>query len=234
MSADHALRDTALYSEHATHPPMIPPRAREEDLAGSASPALWRMMTEMMAREQLHAMQTRLRIGTRARVIAGGFVGSAAPYATERSLIDPASRVPLERVPTRLRAGTGVVALRWKEAALPAVTIVFNLLAQGADAAAVARTLTEKGFPPPEKAVRWTGKSVLRIARNPIYAGDFVYGRSKTRGQAPVLADQADRMDHTPIRVPDFMPRAPISREQFERVQGILGRRARMTGDGQR
>lgn len=227
------FHEFAASPERLTHRSMIPPARRGEvDAVDALSTA--HLSTMSMARQELERMRLRTLVGTRAHVIAGAFVGSAAPYATERALVDPVSREPLESVPlpARPRARAGVAALRWKEALLPAVTLVFDLLAQGDHAAAVALALTDAGFSPPDKAVRWNASSVLRIARNPIYMGEYVYGRTMIHGCAPVPVESADRMDHTPIRVPGFMPQPPISREQFEKVQGRIGRRVRGTGKG--
>lgn len=229
------FHEFAASPERPTYPSMIPPARRGEADAVDAL-SIAHLSALSMARQELERMRLRTRVGTRVRVIAGGFVGCAAPYATERALVDPVSREPLESAPLPARppAHAGVVALRWKDALLPAVTLVFDRLAQGGHAAAVALALTDAGFPPPDKAVRWNANSVLRIARNPIYMGEYVYGRTMTHGCAPVAVESADLMDHTPIRVPGFMPRSPISPELFEQVQCVVSRRVRGTRNGDR
>ncbi|MCL6548809.1 MAG: recombinase family protein, partial [Alicyclobacillus sp.] len=78
----------------------------------------------------------------------------------------------------------------------------------------------------------WTRKRVLQVLRNPVYAGDVVYGRRERRVVAAVDGDPLQRRRQTVLaRNPEFVivcrgaHPALVSQADFQRVQSLLASR---------
>lgn len=177
-----------------------------------------------MASEELVVTQRRIRIAVRTRVKEGFYVGATPPFATVRWLATYPGRVPVEPMPQHggLKRDDHAVILQWDERKLPAVRFIFENLAEGKAARAIARALNARGFPTPKIGGRWTAERVARIARNPIYMGDYIFGRMRVRDERPVPAASAKLDGFESFLVRGYMPSPPITAELFERVQRVL------------
>lgn len=186
--------------------------------------AIMKQVKAIGASEDLRQMKKRLRIAVRGRFLKGFHVGSSHPYGTERWLATKSDRTPVERMPERggiKRPGHAII-LRWDESKLPAIRFIFESIARGESARGVARALDQRHFPTPRQGGRWTATQVTRLARNPVYKGDYIFARGRADEQAPVPASEAKYDAFEPIYIPNYMPSPPISAELFARVQKIL------------
>ena len=201
------------------------------DYAAGGQAAAVKLMVNIMkdsnSAEELERLTERVRIGTRKRVKRGFKVGSRHPYGTERwlALLDQA-RTPVERIPDgeRITRTGHAVVLRWDPTRLPAVKLIFSELASGASARSVSRTMKLRGYPPPTKEANWSPKTVLCIARNAIYVGDYHFGRTRKDAPEPIDSELATDMGTEPFVVRGYMLSPPVEREQFDRVQALLQR----------
>ena len=204
------------------------PRSTSPDGAPTDAVGGWLVsvvMTQFALREERCKMQRRIRVGVRRRITRGFHVGCSHPYGTERWLTNTETRVPVQRlldVGRTSRAGHAV-SLQWTRELLPAITCLFEALAAGTTAEAVARLLDANGFASPSPRHRWSGAAVRRIARNPIYMGDYIHGRTGASAQVVVDAAVASDRDTAPIRVTGFMQDPRITPELFATVQRMLG-----------
>ena len=169
----------------------------------------------------------KVRSAIRAKQQRGEFVGAFACYGYRK---DPADHSRLLIDPPAARV----------------VQRIFTLFEQGYGKIRIAKLLNAEGVPSPSmykelmgeryhngrrlsQTVYWTYATIHRILQNRMYAGDMEQGRSFR----PVMhggARQRDRKDWTVV------PRtheAVIGREQWERVQALLARRARQPSFGQ-
>lgn len=183
-----------------------------------------RTFDAMRARAEWAKIRERTREAIREMVIQGWVTGPYQPYATERVLVTREGRVPVQ-VLTRgltVRAPGHRVLLRWDPALVPVVRTIFAALDRGESLGAVARDLEVRGVPRPGGARCWKVRSVRRIARDPIYTGDYVYGGIKDEDRTRREADlRLVNTDHA-IVVRDFMPDAPIPRDLIARIQARL------------
>ncbi|WP_309669869.1 recombinase family protein [Gemmatimonas sp.] len=212
----------------------------ESDLSDSVE---WRMLNDCMAR--LHARRDRIKIisksnqGTRARIKLGFFTLKRPFFGTERWLVDGHSREPIRRlIPGQAESRAGArVALLWAtDGSLDVVRDIFAWLAGGRSLGWVARQLTERGVTAPgtrygvsAPGQRWHIERVRTIARNPIYHGDLLYGRTcqRLQGQAPVPASEAKTTEFGMILYTGFMRDAPVTRSEWELVQTKLDQNVR-------
>ena len=181
-------------------------------------------MKASMASEEIVVLKRRVRIAVRARVKEGFHVVPAHPFGTVRWLATYPGRVPVEPMPERgsLKRDDHAIILQWDESKLPAVRFIFEGLSQGSAARAIARALNKRCFPSPKMGGRWTATRVNRIARNPIYMGDYVYRRTRVGAESPVPATAAKLDGFESFVVRNYMPSPPISVALFERVRAML------------
>lgn len=166
----------------------------------------------------------RVTGGMRYWVLRGFYPGSSAPYGMERWLADESSGALLERIPEgqAVRKSGCRYKLGWEDGPTrEVIREIFRSVEAGQSLASVARHLNERDTPTPSGRGSWAGESVRRIARNPIYCGDLVWGRT-TRDGPPVDQEDAELNGSNAILVPDFVPDAPVSRAQWQDVQDIL------------
>lgn len=166
----------------------------------------------------------RITVGMRSAVLRGFYPGSTAPYATERWLADARSGTLVERVPEgkRLRREGCDFRLRWAEdGTTDVVRQIFTCIEAGESLQAIAVRLNEQRTPTPGRSQSWSAEAVRRIARNPIYMGDLVWGRG-TRAGDPVTHTEAVVDGQEAILYQDFLPDAPVPRAQWEHVQQLL------------
>ena len=171
---------------------------------------------------ELRAIRARTRYGTRTHVTKSYYVGARAPYGTERWLVQKATGTFLERIPdfgTIRRAGCGY-RLRWCAADVPGIRRIYDDLEEGWSVRQVAERLTAAGVQAPG-AGGWTAQAVWTIARNPLYKGDYYFGRTK-HTEPPVEATEANLMAAGAIYVREFLPDPPVSATQWDVVQRIL------------
>jgi hypothetical protein len=171
---------------------------------------------------ELRAIRMRTRLGTRTHVTKGYFVGARPPYGTERWLVQKATNTFLERVPDSgsiRRAGCGY-RLKWDESAFPAIRRIFDGLENGSSLREVTVDLMKQGMLSPG-AREWTPQVVWSIARNPLYKGDWHFGRTK-HDDPPADVEGANLMGTGAIYVRGFLPGAPVSEAQWDLVQRIL------------
>ena len=184
-----------------------------------------------IAAEERARLIRRTKAGREHHALQGNFPGSTAPFGTERWLVDVRTGEYVERIPdseSRRRAGCAI-RLRWRgDESMGVIRDLYRWIAEeDLSLAACARRLTEQGVLPPGRAACWSAAGVRRIATDPLYAGDLVWGRS-TRDGEPRDSDAEDTSCETPLRIRDFLPGAPISRQEFDRVQQVLAGRRRV------
>lgn len=171
---------------------------------------------------ELRAILARTKLGTRTHVTKRYFVGARAPFATERWLMEKSSGIMLERVPENgtIRRSGCAYGLKWREEDLPAVRRIYGAIENGMSVRAVAEDLTARGMSPPTRT-GWSANAVWRIARNPLYKGDYYFGRSK-HATPPVDVEDADLMGVGAIYVRGLMSDPPVSGTQWDIVQRLL------------
>src|SRR5690606_13687064 len=95
--------------------------------------------------------------------------------------------------------------LRWADDnSRETIRLIYDLLESGDSLAAVAHRLNDRGVPSPGTRGIWHSESVRRIARNPIYCGDLVWGRTTREGQ-PIDSETAHLDGKEAILVRDFL-----------------------------
>ena len=167
----------------------------------------------------------RVTKGMRNSVMNGFFPGSP-PYGTHRWYADRRTGDAIEPVDeTRRLSRTEDTrfVLRWNEdETFHVVRRIFEWYADGLSLRSIARKLGKEGVPSPSGRAKWSAHTVRNILGNPIYQGDLVWGRT-TRDGDPVSLAEARVDGSEPIRVQEFLPDAPVSRDLFRRVQALLG-----------
>ena len=88
---------------------------------------------------------------------------------------------------------------------------MFRMASSGVSLLDIAKTLNDEGIATPRGKL-WLKTSVHRVLSNEVYTGTLVWGR-KARDGAP------------PVRVEDAFP-SIVSREEFQRVATLLGKKA--------
>jgi hypothetical protein len=183
----------------------------------------------------------RIVDGTRDHLLAGFYPGSMAPYGTTRFLADERSGALMRELPDRGRVRED--GMRYKLAwatddTLDVVRSIFEQYDSGESKLGIVRGLNERGVRAPRMRRKvsltdaeteevedngcWTPGSIDHILRNEIYVGDLVWGLGSAPDQEPVPHTEAKITDRTPIRFTGFLPNAPITREQWDRVQARL------------
>lgn len=153
----------------------------------------------------------RVTEGKRFWVMQGFFPGSKPPYATVRWYADRATGEYVKPVDERavVRRTDWRFKLRFAVDESPEVVKrIFNRLEAGDSLRATADALNRDGVPSPTGSGRWGPQTVRRIARNPIYRGVFIWGRT-TRSEDPVPARSAEVNGTAPILVEGFLPDPP-------------------------
>jgi site-specific DNA recombinase len=93
------------------------------------------------------------------------------------------------------------------------VAVIFRWYASGESLREIARRLTDRTEP----ARRWTATGLRQLLTNPVYLGDYVWGKTKQPMHGTV--EKRDRTDWT---VASEAHQPLIDRETWERVQGQL------------
>jgi hypothetical protein len=172
--------------------------------------------------EELTRLIRRVTEGSRTWAIRKFFPGSHAPYATVRWYADEATGQLLGPVDENaiVRQKGIRFKLRFSPDDRPSISRrIFDSLESGLSLAATARSLNEAGCTAP-RGGKWYPEAVRRIAQNPIYRGALLWGRNSRAEPIPASPAAIDARE--PILVEDFIPDAPVSLDQFERVQRIL------------
>lgn len=183
--------------------------------------AMKRVFGAIYAAEEREKIIKRITVGMRDKVKEGFYPSGNAPFGTVRWLVDESTGEFIERVPEgkRLRRAGCRFGLRWAEdGTLEVVRKIFRWLADGESMREVARRLNEAGYATGSGEGEWHGPQVKKLATNPIYKGDLVWGRTTREGE-PVAHHEAESDGDPPILYRDFMPDPPISRDLFEEVQ---------------
>lgn len=160
--------------------------------------------------------------------LSGYYPGSAAPYGTERWLVDMHTNTYVEQIPEsgRRRRPGCAIKLRWCEG--EPIRVLQNLFrwvgAEGLSPGECAQCLHDQQVAPPGRAACWSAPIVRRLLVDPIVCGDLVWGRS-TRDGTPYVAGEGSKPNDAPLRIPNYLPGAPISRVEFDGVQEVLQRR---------
>lgn len=217
LCEEHGVK--IVYSENKEHP----------DFGGEHSPEMIGLFLKecvngVVASEERERLITRVTGGMRYWVLRGFYPGGSAPYGMVRWLADESSGALLERIPEgqAVRKSGCRYKLAWEDGPTrEVIREIFRSVEAGQSLASVARHLNERDTPTPSGRGSWAGESVRRIARNPIYCGDLVWGRT-TRDGEPVNQENAELNGSNAILVPDFVPDAPVSRAQWQDVQDIL------------
>ncbi|MES2522628.1 MAG: recombinase family protein [Gemmatimonadota bacterium] len=196
-------------------------------------------LKSIQSRNERIEIVKRTNRGTRANLKQGYYTLKAPYYGTDRWVAWAHSREPflkLEPGVRYARDGCGIV-LRWAtDGSIQVVRDIFAWIMSGRSLGWIARELTQRHVQPPSARYatsasggRWHKEIVRRIARNPIYRGDLLYGRTskRFRGQEPVLAPQAHCEAFGMILYLDFLAEPPISRGDFEAVQERLDQNMR-------
>lgn len=194
------------------------------------------------ATKERHTTKRRTGYGLWRHAAQGFYPGTRAPYGTRRWLVNDKTRVPIQEVPQRgtIRATDCAYVLRWAtDHSVSVVREIYARILRGETLRAVAAELNRRGVPSPgaERGIRvtdpdtglkraptWAPREIQSIARNPIYCGELVWGRTRTRKYGePVPATEIDLAQcRKPIIVREFMERPIIRRVRWLAVQRIL------------
>jgi hypothetical protein len=178
----------------------------------------------VVASEERKRLIRRITGGMRTHVLNGFFPGSSAPYGMQRWLADERTGELLELIPDGQavrRKGCRYKLSVCDGPEIGVVRRVYDMLVAGHSLNGVAKALNATGLPTPSGKGRWRSEAVRRIARNPIYCGDLLWGRT-TRSGDPVAAEHADVDGREAILFRDFLPDAPIARDLWNDVQDVL------------
>lgn len=181
------------------------------------------LIESITSAQELSTLIKRVTEGSRIWVMRGFYPGNQAPYALVRWYADERTGELLEQVVEGavVKQKGRRFKLRFAEdATRNAVARLFDQLEQGRSLAGTAALLNDEGVAAPGGGT-WYPEAVRRIARNPIYKGTLVWGRT-TRDGEPTAAAQAAIDGLEAILYDGFVPDAPVSPAQFERVQRIL------------
>lgn len=213
------------FCEEEEHPDFS-----QTDSSQSLGSSLKRFIDRHVATQERTRLIKRVTGGMRYFVLRGFFPGARAPYAAERWVADKQTGMLIERVPVgkTIRMDGCAYKLRWVEGEpFEVVQAIYRWVEEGVSLAAIAERLTARGTPSPSGSPKWSKEVVRKIARNPIYKGDLIWGRT-TRSEQPVESSASEIHGAAPILYQDFMPSAPVSRERWTAVNKILdGNRAR-------
>lgn len=165
----------------------------------------------------------RTRGGLSTHFKDGYYVGARAPYGTVRWLVNSRTG-EFVRALSRgelLRYKDHRFKLRWSEGdECKVIRLIFEEIAGGRSLNKVAELLSSKRYPAPSGAPRWSAEAVRRIARHPLYCGDYVRFRHREGSLTPVA--EADTFLEGPTVYEDFIASPPITRELFNRVGEVL------------
>src|ERR1700759_213134 len=130
-----------------------------------------------------------------------------------------------------IRDAAGVVVKDPDREVQARIELVFATFLRVRSANRVLRCFNEGGLPPPRRGrlggTVWRSPSIaaiLRILKNPGYAGSFVYGRSRTVHTGPQLSKARQKIlprEQWRVIVKDKYP-AYITWETFEKIQAML------------
>ena len=184
-------------------------------------------LKNMKAHQELADTRKRTTRGTRKGLKKGHFVATRAPFGYERWLARNDSGAFARLVPRgeRTRMVDHHFRLRVNAAEQVALMQLFDGIRKRKAYAQIARELEASGAPRPG-STPWSAKNVREIARNPMHKGDYVHGWRKFAG-APVPAEElnAEEPTTTPVVLPGFVPDAPLSAAEWERIQAVLDER---------
>jgi len=193
-------------------------------------------LKSVQASEERSKLIARVTTGMRSRVKAGHYPGATAAYGYDRCLVDDRTLLPVRRVTPghREHLANHSVRLYPADDGSPDVVLqIFKHAARGDSAGKIARTLNEEKRLSPAARLKpgiefpWKPNAVLRILRNPIYAGILVWGR-KTRSKlgSPVPIDSADLANEKLAVVNERFIDAPlIPLDLWQEVQVLLNGR---------
>ncbi|HEX5438840.1 MAG TPA: recombinase family protein [Gemmatimonadaceae bacterium] len=165
----------------------------------------------MQATGERRTTKRRTGYGLRRFAANGFYPGTRAPYGTRRWLVGVETHVPIQEVPQRgtIRATDCAYVLRWAtDHSVQVVREIYARILKGQALRVIAETLNQRGVLSPgaergirvkdpdtgeERAPTWSHGEIQTIARNPIYCGDLIWGRTRSRGYGePLPAEQAD------------------------------------------
>lgn len=186
------------------------------------------------AAQERDEIRWRTSHGRRGWFINGFWPNGNQPYGTERWLasVEDGSFIQRVKKGERIRRPDCHFRLRWADdGSKETVARIFRAIdEEGASYREVARRLTSDDVPPPKGTAgdKWHPTTVRRIAKNPIYKGDAVWGRTTSGDEEPVPAEEAtaDPDEGGPILYRNFIPDPPVSRERFQSVQEVVKDRA--------
>jgi|GEM_PF-4382470 hypothetical protein len=184
-------------------------------------------LKNMKAHQELADTRKRTTRGTRTSLKKGHFVATRAPYGYDRWLARNDTSAFVRMVPDgeRIRMADHHFRLRVNPAEQVALQHLFDGIRQRKAFAQIARELEAIGAPR-AGTTPWSASNVRDIATNPMHKGDYVYGRLKHDG-APTPAHELNAEEATtaPVLLADFMPDAPLSAAEWERIQAVIAER---------
>ncbi len=184
-------------------------------------------LKNMKAHQELADTRKRTTRGTRKGLKKGHFVTTIAPYGYDRWLARDDNGAFEQLVPRglRTRMTDHHFRLRANAAEQVALAQLFDGIRQRKSYAQIARELEASGAPRP-RTKPWSAKHVREIARNPMHKGDYIFGWRKYPG-VPVPAKELNAEEPTtaPVVLPGFIPEAPLTAVEWERIQAVINER---------
>jgi hypothetical protein len=181
------------------------------------------LIESITSSQELSTLIKRVTEGSRIWVMRGFYPGNQAPYGLVRWYADERTGELLKKVVEGavVKQKGRRFKLRFAEdASCDAVIRIFDQLEQGRSLASTAALLNREGVAAPGGGT-WYPEAVRRVARNPIYKGTLLWGRT-TRDGEPTPATEAAIDGLEAILYDEFVPDAPVTPAQFDRVQRIL------------
>lgn len=191
-----------------------------------------RVMTSLkrgMAHMELVKTHERTSRGLRNRAKDGYFVNQRPPYGFERWIVDMRTDALVQAVRRgeAVRMPDHAYVLQPMARELEAVVRMYDAILEGKAYLAIARELEHAGYPPPG-GIRWGKHSIARIVTNPLYKGEYTFGRTM-EGVEVVDAQDSKREEFldrpVAIRHAHYLEDPPVSVDKWERVCSEVERR---------
>jgi len=168
-----------------------------------------------ISRNSLRGMTAKVRA-------ANGFYGGSTPYGFRRE--------------TTITGKTRVSAIVPDEITSGIVRRIFDCYAAASGSLyAVVEMLNREGIASPSGLPQWRRTSVRRVLLNPVYAGDYVWGRimsgkyhARVGGEIVARRPGQRKATNEPIIHRDAVP-AIVERELFDAVQSLMSKRKKAT-----
>ena len=191
--------------------------------SGQAMAFLSGTIKTMWAHDELLKTRERTMRGTLMALRDGYFVNSEAPFGFVRCLVDMATRAFVCAVPKgqQVRMQGHGFSVRVDEAEFTAVRVIFDGVIARKSFAQIVRELNDGRYPTPAEGP-WQPQRIKEIVTNPLYMGDYVFGRRFGGEPVPHTRVDCDSAISVPVIHRGFVTPAPISPERWALANDVI------------